>query len=357
MASNNSLHDDLMIALVAQCPDGMHAKYYSLDEISKLLPARQPNEIEDAIHDEEASGYVESLPVISGPLRVRLTDKSYEDFDPVAKGWVPREDAIAIARSMLEHEDQAASKIQTDVGMERRRFNPAFRHLLDYLEANEVGGLISKEIQPNFPAAAVVFTPKVKAVLRRFVAESASDETVPVVETPGLLPIALITHRISQRPHEVEVLSAKVAALIDRELENIDQNKPNEADDLLAYEKYKTFLQELRDGLKNIESAVSVARSEVSPKAKRELFAKASEIVQTLGKKMDDWIKTNSALAVDYSSKTALLGLGTLFLTACGAPAYMAFPVLTYLLGGKRLHDAVKGAMGKDHKAAKGDKE
>lgn len=177
------------------------------------------------------------------------------------------------------------------------------------------------------------------------------------METPGLLPIALITQRISQRPHEVEVLSAKMAALIDRELENIDQNKPNEPDGLLAYEEYKTFLQELRDGLKNIESAVSVARSEVSPKAKRDLFAKASEIVQTLGKKMDDWIKTNSALAVDYSSKTALLGLGTLFLTACGAPAYMAFPVLTYLLGGKRLHDAVKGAMGKDHKAAKGDKE
>jgi len=148
-----------------------------------------------------------------------------------------------------------------------------------------------------------------------------------------------------------------VAALIDRELENIDQNKPNEPDGLLAYEEYKTFLQELRDGLENIESAVSVARREVSPKAKRELFAKASAIVQTLGKKMDNWIKTNSALAVDYSSKTALLGLGTLFLTACGAPAYMAFPVLTYLLGGKRLHDAVKGAMGKDHKAAKGDKE
>ncbi len=350
MAHNNSLHDDLMIALVAQCPDGMHTKYYSLDEISKMLPARQHDKIEEAIHDEEAFGYVESLPVIGGPVRVRLTEKAYEDFDPAAKGWVPREDAVAIAQSMLEHQDQAASKIQIDVGLERRRFNPAFRHLLNYLEANDVGGFISKEIQPNYPAAAVVFTPKVKAVLRKFVAESASGETSPVVERPGLLSIALIKHRISERPHEVEVLSAKLAARIDRELENIDQNKPNEPAGLLAYEEYKTFLQELRDGLKVLESAVSIARNEASPKAKRQLFEKASETVQTLGRKIDDWIKTNSALAVDYSSKTVLLGLGTLLLTACGAPTYMAFPVLTYLLGGKHLHDAVKDAVGKDNK-------
>jgi hypothetical protein len=346
-----------MIALVDQCPDGMHSHYYSIDDIRKLLPDRSAADIEDAVHDEEARNYLESLPVISGDLRVRLTDRAYEDFDPVAKGWFPAQDAIVIARSMLQNEEQAASKIQIAVGMERRRFNPAFQHLLQYLEANGVGGFISREIQPDFPAAAVVFTPKVKGVLRKLISDSPSQlspsQMTTPYELPGILPVALITQRISQRAGDVEFVAGKLAALIDRELEELDQNKPNEPEGLLAHEEYRTFLQEVRDGLNGIAAAVNVAREEPSPTAKRAHFAKASEIVRTLGDKFDEWIKKNSTLAVDYSSKTVLLGLGTLFLTTCGAPAYMAFPVLTYLLGGKRLHDAVKGAMGKGKKADK----
>jgi hypothetical protein len=53
------------------------------------------------------------------------------------------------------------------------------------------------------------------------------------------------------------------------------------------------------------------------------------------------WVQKNADVTVDYTSKAVLLGAGTLFLTVCGAPAHFAFPVLTYLLGGKELTKVV----------------
>ena len=130
--------------------------------------------------------------------------------------------------------------------------------------------------------------------------------------------------------------------MVDRELAVLEGSRPNDPELLDRHVRYVSLLTEVRTGLESIARAIEEAAKEHDLASRQAKFQSASTVVKRLSDCIVEWLNTNAATVAAYASKSLLLGMGTLFLTGCGVPSVMAFPVLTFLLGGKVLVDAAK---------------
>lgn len=97
---------------------------------------------------------------------IRLAPAFYLQLDSQIMGWDTMADAVTIARLLLEMDASgAAIDLHRQTSWEKRRFNPAFRIVLDRLHESR----ISQQLQPDYPSAYVHVLPEDRAVLRRFV--------------------------------------------------------------------------------------------------------------------------------------------------------------------------------------------
>lgn len=162
----------LISALAHDCPDGLGQKYYRLDDIVTLLPNENKEELEEAVFDVEALGLLNIYRSLNSPWNVKLTTEFYEQVDHQVMGWDTEEDAHEIAQLMLSESTGDAPTLHKKLGWEKRRFNPAFRHLLPMFP----DGRVRKSIQPDYPSLGVVLTEEDKANLRRFLKGSGTRE-------------------------------------------------------------------------------------------------------------------------------------------------------------------------------------
>jgi hypothetical protein len=155
----------LAVSLAISPGDGMRGHGRTLDDLVSLVPNESPQAVEGAAFDLEALGLVEIRRAIGKFWWLYLTQRFYEQIDKQVMGWNTYDDARTLAKLLLEDETRTrTSKLHETSGWDKRRFNPAFRALLDQISEEH----ISKEIQPNYPSAFVVLGPEDSASLRRF---------------------------------------------------------------------------------------------------------------------------------------------------------------------------------------------
>jgi hypothetical protein len=157
---------NLAVALAKAPGNGMRDKARSLDDLITLLPDENPQAIQDAVFDLQSLGLVEIIRTIGKHWWLHLTQMFYEQVDHQVMGWNTHDDARTLAKLLREDEARAAtSKLHEISGWDKRRFNPAFRALLNHIPDERV----SKEIQPNYPSAYLLLLPEDRARLRRFI--------------------------------------------------------------------------------------------------------------------------------------------------------------------------------------------
>jgi class 3 adenylate cyclase len=159
--SGASEHDRLLSVLAKDCPDGLGRRDYDLQDVQRMLPLSTAQEIEDRVHLLQAEGLVQLRKFFGGKWHLRLTMQFYERVDPDVMGWCPSEDAKRVALRMLNMETGRAAIIHEATGWDRRRFNPAFRHVMDRVPP----GSISLERSPLYPAVSILWQPEVRAAL------------------------------------------------------------------------------------------------------------------------------------------------------------------------------------------------
>ncbi|MEQ8829851.1 MAG: hypothetical protein RLW87_08590 [Alphaproteobacteria bacterium] len=155
----------LIAALAKDCPDGLGHEFYDLDRLSGLLLDEDRQELEDAAFELEALGLVDFHRSINGPWRLSLSPDFYEQVDHQVMDWATEEDAIALARLMLELDTGNAPTLHEKTGWPKRRFNPALRYLLPLFPE----GRVRRVIQPDYVTMGVALAPEDKAALRRLV--------------------------------------------------------------------------------------------------------------------------------------------------------------------------------------------
>jgi hypothetical protein len=153
----------LIDALARACPDGMARKAFAFAEIGALLPDAGPQELEDAGYELETLGLVELLPG-EGPWRLRLKPVFYTQFDHQVMGWNTEGDAAEIARLIVEDENGNAARLHAKTGWSKRRFNPAFRRVLELFPE----GRISATLQPDYASPEAIYDRSDKPALMRF---------------------------------------------------------------------------------------------------------------------------------------------------------------------------------------------
>ena len=157
-----------LIVVLATAPgDGMQGRGRTLDDLAKLLPDEDKQAIQDAAFDLEQHGLVTLQKFISGEWLLRLTPTFYEQIDPQVMGWDTHADAVTLANLLLADDKRGRTAVLHEAsGWDKRRFNPAFQILVHQVPQ----GLVSREIQPDYPSSCIVMTPDVRASLRRFIA-------------------------------------------------------------------------------------------------------------------------------------------------------------------------------------------
>lgn len=154
---------ELLMALARSCPDGLGRKNFYKEDIQGMLPHASPAEIEDLVHELEAEDLGKLAKAFGGSWHLRLTQQFYVQVDPRAMGWSPADDGRSLAGQMLAEETGRAADLHRASGWERRRFNPAFRYVMDRMPIN----FVNRERSPEYPAVSILMQPEARASLRR----------------------------------------------------------------------------------------------------------------------------------------------------------------------------------------------
>lgn len=153
--------------MTERCPDGLGRDDIRLEDLQEALPDFSEDDIVDGLGELESYGLVDVLQFLGGGGIYTLSALGYEALDPPIMGWNPREDArqvAALAAAPERRDGVNATELETVLGWPRRRFNPAFRIVLDFIHP----GRIDNTIQPYFPALGFFTTSAERAQLRRF---------------------------------------------------------------------------------------------------------------------------------------------------------------------------------------------
>jgi hypothetical protein len=300
MLTDGTPLQQILAVIADHAPDGMPA-FVTDEEVHAQLPQYDLSTIREHLYDAIADDYVTEVRSLSETLRVKATQRTFNELDPIAHGWSPVTDAGRIARKMLELNEGRAAILVHQLGFIRRRFNPAFSYLLRYLDDRGLAGFISREIQPEYPAAAVVLTDRVKAALRRFAREFPSgvveeDDKLEATVTVEPIPPAReeITLAHQEMLDRISKLDLVVSELSEGQTPGIGHNGPPgsvEAD--LLGETDHTALSSALTTLKNASAHPGeAAKAEAS---------RAASIVRATG------VKIWSALAAlaGYAGKQA----------------------------------------------------
>jgi hypothetical protein len=153
--------------MTERCPDGLGRDDVRLEELQAACPDFSGDEIADALGELQSYGLVEAVAFLGSGGIYTLTQRGYEAFDPPLMSWNPKEDARQIAALAVapERRDGVNTfELEPLLGWPRRRFNPAFQIVLDFISP----GGIDNTIQPYFPACGFYMTSSERAQLKRF---------------------------------------------------------------------------------------------------------------------------------------------------------------------------------------------
>lgn len=158
---------EILTTLIKECPDGLASKRYKITELQTIFPDHSEEAIQDACYDLDHLGLLQIQPQLTG-LEVRLKEAAYEQVDHQIMQWNPKEDALELAKLMIETEEGSAPVLLKQLGWPKRRFNPAQRIIMDIVPEE----CIRQALQPNFSTIGILLTPQSLSDIKRFIKNS-----------------------------------------------------------------------------------------------------------------------------------------------------------------------------------------
>lgn len=151
--------------MAEHCPDGLANDDVTVADLRTAYPDVSKEDLLDGLGDLESYGLIESISFIGSPSEYRLTHYGYEVLDGPIMGWNTEEDARAIAALVVQkREDIRSADLEALLGWPRRRFNPALRVVVNFIDP----GRVSQSLQPDYVTRYFSPSNAELAQLRRF---------------------------------------------------------------------------------------------------------------------------------------------------------------------------------------------
>jgi hypothetical protein len=154
--------------LAEQCVDGMPGHFG--DGLLTAFADDERADIRLALSELKADGLVELSPLIGPKLpRIRTTYALFEAADPGITGHDPGQDAVVLARLLIEDPKLGnVPQLESAAGWESRRFNPALGLLVPLFPP----GRRRSPIQNRYPVLGFIVGPDEILELKRFIQTS-----------------------------------------------------------------------------------------------------------------------------------------------------------------------------------------
>jgi class 3 adenylate cyclase len=156
-----AVSSELVLGLARECPDGLGRKIFQTEDLQRLVPRMTSQEVDVQVHLLEAHRLVTLVKFLGGQWHLKLMPAFYEQVDPEAIGSSPVDDAKSLILHMLNNETGQAAALHKASGWDRRRFNPAYRCVMDNVPIS----FISQERSPLYPCVSILWKPEVRAAL------------------------------------------------------------------------------------------------------------------------------------------------------------------------------------------------
>lgn len=155
--------------MARQCENGLPGHFG--DELLEAFSDSGKNHISQALAELKADGLVELTPVIGTHLpRVRSTYELFVAADPGVTKNDPLRDAVVLARMLIDNPRLGnTGELESAIGWERRRFNPALGQLMPLFPK----GRRRESIQNDYPTLGVIVGDDELVALRRFIRQNA----------------------------------------------------------------------------------------------------------------------------------------------------------------------------------------
>lgn len=152
--------------MIKHCPDGLAQEWTTIEQLCEVYPDLTKQELLDGLGDLESYGFIKEVSFISSPSRYQLTEYAYEALDEPIMGWNTKADARELAMKVLAMAGTINVRaLDEEMSWPRRRFNPALRLVVNFIEE----GRVSKVIQPDYITAHFAVSNAERSELRRFV--------------------------------------------------------------------------------------------------------------------------------------------------------------------------------------------
>lgn len=151
--------------MAEQCQDGLPGHFG--DELLEAFPDSEKKDIRQALAELKADGLVELTPVMGPHLpRVRSTYELFVAADPGVTKHDPLRDAVVLARMLIDNPRLGNTReLESAIGWERRRFNPALGQLMPLFPKGKRRELI----QNDYPTLGVIVGDDEVVALRGFI--------------------------------------------------------------------------------------------------------------------------------------------------------------------------------------------
>lgn len=159
-------------------PNGLGHPGITNETLNAAFVDMKREDLLEAVVELEALGMLDVLRAIGGVRQVRPLATLFATFDGAALGYDTTGDAVHLAKLLLAAPKLArrTSDLDAEAKLPSRQFNPALAMLLPMM----VPGLVSKEIQRDYPTSGFTVEEAARFRLRQFVAEHEESSATDV---------------------------------------------------------------------------------------------------------------------------------------------------------------------------------
>lgn len=143
------------------------------------------------------------------------------------------------------------------------------------------------------------------------------------------------TNLTLSQPAIASQLSRALSERIEKEIEVLNRDIPNEPSALDAHEHYVELLTFIRDQITKVSELLETENGHVPN------VAGAKSVLDGIGNAIRDWGQENGQRALQYGVDVTMLGVGISFLASCGITSMLSFPVLVAILCGKDVAELI----------------
>lgn len=145
---------------------------------------------------------------------------------------------------------------------------------------------------------------------------------------------AVTNERIAQNYDSLWLLSVSLGRTARNEIERLDAERLNSPEAIEQGQKQRDLLLTFAEGFERIADALALVADHPN---ERSPLNKASDVVKSVGNKIEEWWKDNGAEAIDWGFRLPVLAGGVGLLNLAGAQMGVATVAVAALVGGQKV--------------------